>query len=119
MNDEDCYVDDIDPLLATGSNIDADELAQLIHRAFFTPSDDADADSHETQNSRFDEEAMRIALSLLASEDEGLTHVIQQAIRREVSWMMPRDRKVTVTAQNGRIHVDLGPERQSADPVHA
>ena len=118
MNDEDCYVDDIDPLLATGSDIDADELAQLIHRAFFTPSDDADADSHETQNSRFDEEAMRIALSLLASEDEGLTHVIQQAIRREVSWMMPRDRKVTVTAQNGRIHVDLGPERQSADPVH-
>ncbi len=109
MNDEDCYVDDIDPLVTAGSDIDADELAQLIHRSFFTPSDDADADSHETQNSRFDEEAMRIALSLLASEDEGLTHVIQQAIRREVSWMMPRDRKVDIAVANGKVTVSLGP----------
>ncbi|MDE0334495.1 MAG: ATP-binding protein [Defluviicoccus sp.] len=80
MNDEDCYVDDIDPLVTAGSDIDADEFAALIHRSFFTPSDDADADSHETQKNRFDEEAMRIALTLLASEDEGLRHVIAHRI---------------------------------------
>ena len=115
MNDEDCYVDDIDPLVTAASDIDADELAALIHRAFFTPSDDADADSHETQKSRFDEEAMRIALTLLASEDDGLKHVIAQAIWREVLWLMPRDRKVDIAIADGKVAVALGPAPQPAE----
>ena len=115
MNDEDCYVDDIDPLVTAASDIDADELAALIHRAFFTPSDDADADSHETQKNRFDEEAMRIALTLLASEDEGLKHVIAQAVWREVLWLMPRDRKVDIAIADGKVMVSLGPAPQAAE----
>ena len=115
MNDEDCYVDDIDPLVTAASDIDADELAALIHRSFFTPSDDADTDSHETQKSRFDEEAMRIALTLLASEDEGLKHVIAQAVWREVLWVMPRDRRVDIAVADGKVSVSLGPAPQPAE----
>ncbi len=105
MNREEDYVEEIDPLVTAGSDISPGELARLIHRAFFSSSDDADADSHETQKIRFGEDAMRIALTLLASEDEALRHAIAEAIRREVLWAMPRGREVGVTVKDGKVSV--------------
>ena len=105
LNREEDYVEEIDPLVIAGSDISPDELARLIHRAFFSPSDDADSDSHETQKIRFEEDAMRIALTLLASRDEALKHAIAEAIRREVLWAMPRDREVGVTVKDGKVSV--------------
>ncbi len=112
MNREEDYVEEIDPLVTAGSDISPDELARLIHRAFFSPSDDRDADSHETQKIRFEEDAMRIALTLLTSKDEALKHAIAEAIRRDVLWAMPRDRKVAVTVVDDRVSVVFGPAAQ-------
>ena len=109
MNQEEDYVEEIDPLVTAGSDISPDELARLIHRAFFSPSDDIDADSHETQKIRFEQDATRIALTLLASRDEALKHAIAEAIRREVLWAMPRDREVGVTVKDGKIFVHFVP----------
>ena len=109
LNEESCWVGDIDPILAADSDITTDQLAELVHAAFFSPSDDADADSYDTQKARFDEEAMRIALTLLASEDEALEHVIAEAIWREVFWVMPTDRKITITVADRKVSVAFGP----------
>ena len=105
MNQEEDYVEEIDPLVTAGSDISPGELARLIHRAFFSPSDDPDADSRETQKIRFGEDAMRIALTLLASEDDALKHAIAEAIRREVLWAMPRGRAVAVTVKDDKVSV--------------
>ena len=119
MNEEECGVEEIDPLVAAGSNISPDELARLIRNAFFSPSDEPDSDSFETQKSRFDEDAMRIALTLLASRDEALRHAIAEAIRREVLWAVPPDREVTVTVAEGRISVAFGPATRPREEVRA
>lgn len=119
MNREEDYVEEIDPLVTAASDISPDELARLIHRAFFSPSDDRDADSHETQKIRFEEDAMRIALTLLASEDEALKHAIAEAIRREVLWAMPRGREVAVTVADNRVSVAFGPAAQPREGAPA
>ena len=119
MNREEDYVEEIDPLVTAASDISPDELARLIHRAFFSPSDDRDADSRETQKIRFEEDAMRIALTLLASEDEALKHAIAEAIRREILWAMPRGREVAVNVKDGKVSVYFGPAAQPREGAPA
>ena len=57
-------VHDALPLVTVDSGIAPEELAQLLRAAFFSPSDDADADSWETQLTRFEEDALHPAMSL-------------------------------------------------------
>ena len=49
-------VHDALPLVTADSDIAPEELARLLRAAFFSPSDDADADSWETQLTRFEED---------------------------------------------------------------
>ena len=103
------YLDDAHPLVTRGSDIDSACLRQLLHAAFFSPSDDCDADSYETQRTRFQDDAMHMALRLLASEEEAQKHTIAQTVYREVLWAIPRDRRVSITVERGRVSVDLCP----------
>ena len=48
-----------------------EELARLLRAAYFSPSDDADADSWETQLTRFEETALHMSLKLMCSVEEG------------------------------------------------
>ena len=59
------WLHDVAPLVTVDSDLSPEELARLLHAAFFSPSDDAGADSWETQHTRFDEEALHLALKLL------------------------------------------------------
>ena len=85
-----------------------------MRRAYFSPSDDADSDSWETQRDRFDEDAMHAALRLLASEDEARRHTIAEAVRREIGWIVPRGRKVSIVYDGGAIDVDFSPSEKAA-----
>ena len=49
-------VHDALPLVTADSDIAPEELARLLRAAYFSPSDDADADSWETQLTRFEED---------------------------------------------------------------
>ena len=60
--------------------------------SFFSPSDDADADSWERQRDVFDQEALHIATKLLVSDDEARRTSIADAVARELFWLIPRDR---------------------------
>ena len=64
------WLSDVRPLVTEESAIEPAELAGILRDAFFSPSDESDADSWETQRTRFEEEAMHLALSLLCSEEE-------------------------------------------------
>ena len=115
-----CWIEDAQPLVTGHSTLDPAELKQLLRASFFAPSDDADSDSHETQKARFEQDAMHIAVKLLlASEDEARKHTIAEAVSREIFWVMPRDREVSITVSGGRVSVEFGPESPAPEGVAA
>ena len=99
------WLSDVRPLVTAGSAIEPAELAGILRDAFFSPSDESDADSWETQRTRFEEEAMHLAVGLLCSEEEARRRSIACAVRRELSWLIPRDRAVTITVRDGEVGV--------------
>ena len=109
-----CWIEDARPLVTRDSTLDPAKLRQLLRSAFFSASDDAEADSYTTQRDRFDESAMHIAMKLLLdSEDEARKHTIAEAVWREIFWVVPRDRDVSITVASGRVSVEFGPEPQA------
>ena len=97
------------PLVTADSGIAAEELARLLRAAFFSPSDDAEADSWETQLTRFEEDALHMSLKLMCSVEEARQRTIADAVWREIFWLMPRDRTVTIMVHGGKVNVDIGP----------
>ena len=103
------WVADARPLVTAASDLAPEDLAELLRAAFFSPSDDVDADSWETQRDRFDEEALHIALALLCSEDEARRRTIAEAVSREVLWAAPSDRNVRIDIRARKVEVAFEP----------
>ena len=95
------------PLVTADSNLQPHRLAALLRAGFFSASDDADADSRETQRDRFDREALHIATHLLCSEDEARVASIAETVRRELFWLVPRDRPVEISICRPEVRVTL------------
>ena len=102
------WVGDAMPLAALGSDLDPRALAQLLRAAFFSPSDDADADSWERQREVFDQEALHIATRLLVSDDAARRASIADAVARELFRLIPHDRGVDIAVRERRITVTFG-----------
>ncbi len=113
------WIDDTQPLVTKDSDLQPDRLKQLLRYAYFSPVDDADADSHDTQRRRFDEDAMHMALKLLATEEEAMKHTIAEAVWRNILWVMPRDREVSINVSGGKVAVEFGPETPAPEGVAA
>ena len=96
------------PVITAGSDITADELAQLLRRAYFCPSDDSEADSYESQSNQFDDAALHVALKHVASAEEAIRTAIAQVVRREIQQLIPRDRHADITISGDRIDITLG-----------
>ena len=107
------WLADVEPLVMAGSAIEPAELADVLRDAWFSPSDESDADSWDTQRARFEEEALHLAIGLLCSEEEALRRTIACAVRRELFWLIPKDRAVTITVRGGAVGVDLAEEEVS------
>lgn len=105
--DQDCYVEEIAPLVSASSNLQPFELADLIYSAFFCYSDDAEANAWETQRDDFMLEANRIATRLLCSEDEATVDAIKEMVCRHIRWIAPRERPVTITIDRNEISVSI------------
>ncbi|MDE0379386.1 MAG: hypothetical protein OXI20_09100 [Rhodospirillales bacterium] len=110
IGEEGTWVEDAHPLVARDSDLQPAGLCQLLEAAYFSASDDPDADSWETQRRRFREDATHLAIKLLATEDEARKHTIAEAVWREILWVMPRDREVSITVASGKVAVEFGPE---------
>ena len=109
----DC-IDDARPLVAADSDLDPGALADLLRDAFFAPSDDASADSWETQQDRFEEDAQRLALAALLSRNDARRDSIAAAVRRHVLWLAPRGADLSIDIRDGRVEVQLGPAPSAA-----
>ena len=101
-------IDEAMPLVAQDSALQPHQLAALLMAGFFSPSDEADSDSWETQRNRFGEDALHLATRLLLSDDEACRASIAEAVRRELIWFAPRDRTVDIRIRRPDVTVTLG-----------
>ena len=102
------------PLVTRDSTLEPHRLAELLRLGFFSASDDAGADSWETQALRFDEEALHIATRLLCSEDSALEISIAETVRRELFWLVPQNRTVQISIARPDVRVVLGDPAKTA-----
>ena len=102
-----CYIGDALPLVTADSALQPHELATLLRSAFFSPSDDVEADSYETQRDRFDEDALHLATRLLLSDDDACRQSIAEAVRRQLMWFVPHDRAVDIRIRRPDVTVTL------------
>ena len=108
------HVDDALPLVTADSTLQPHQLAALLRNGFFSPSDEIDADSYETQSDRFDEEALHLATRLLLSDDEACRQSIAEAVRRQLMWLVPGDRAVDIRIRRPDITVTLANAGEAA-----
>ena len=103
------WLSDAQPVIAAGSDIDAEDLARLLRHAYFRPCQDTDVDCYATQSDRFDAEALHMALQQVASADEATRTAIARAVWQDVHWLMPKDRTVDIAVRGEHVLVKLGP----------
>ena len=108
------WLDDAVPLVTAGSALQPHELAALLRNGFFSPSDDFDADSRETQRDRFDEDALHLATRLLLSDDDACRQSIAEAVRRQLMWFAPHDRAVDIRIRRPDVTVTLADVESAA-----
>ncbi len=119
LGEDGSWVEDARPLVTRDSKLTPMQLTRLLHASYFSASDDADADSYDTQSARFDQDATHMAIKLLATEDEARKHTIAEAVWREIIWVMPRDREVSIKVSSGKVAVEFGPETPTPEGVAA
>ncbi len=107
------WIEEAMPLVTEDSALQPHQLAALLVAAFFSPSDDADSDSWETQRSRFEEDALHLATRLLLSDDDACRASIAEAVRRELVWFAPRDRTVDIRIRRPDVTVTLSPAAEA------
>ena len=100
------YLDEIIPLVTTDSGITPPQLADLLYTAFFSPSEECDADSWSTQEARFNEEALALALTTLVSEDEAHRQTLIDAVHREITWRLGPGEDLRITIRNRQISIE-------------
>ena len=108
------WIDEAMPLVTQDSALQPHQLAGLLMAGFFSPSDDADSDSWETQRNRFEEDALHLATRLLLSDDEACKTSIAEAVRRQLIWFAPRDRTVDIRIRRPDVTVTLGASGEAA-----
>ena len=113
------YLDNIELLVTKNSSIEPHELAELLVHAYFCPSDDADSDSYETQKTGFEQDALHIAVTMLASEQEARRQTIAAVVDREIRWLIPKDHDVSISLRSGNVHVQLDAQTPAPEGASA
>ncbi len=108
------WLDDAVPLVTADSALQPHELAALLRNGFFSPSDDVEADSYETQLNRFDEDALHLATRLLLSDDDACRQSIAEAVRRQLMWFCPQGRTVEISVCRPDVTVTLAAVESAA-----
>ena len=108
------WIDEAMPLVTEDSALQPHQLAALLMAGFFSPSDDADSDSWETQRNRFEEDALHLATRLLLSDDDACRASIAEAVRRELIWFCPQGRTVEISVCRPDVTVTMAAAGEAA-----
>ena len=109
-DDDTSWAEDVSVLVTGNSKITPDELADLIGDAFFSASDDYEADSYETQQDDYRQAAVAKALELLASAEEAMLSNVRTAVYRWVVPHLPRGNDAIIRIRRDKpIEVSIEP----------
>ena len=108
------WIEEAMPLVTEDSPLQPHQLAALLVAGFFSPSDDADSDSWETQRNRFEEDALHLATRLLLSDDDACRTSITEAVRRDLIWFCPQGRTVEISVCRPDVTVTLAAAGETA-----
>ena len=105
------WAEDVSLLVTRDSKITPWELAELVHDAYFNPSEDGEADSYETQENQYRQSAESAAIKLLNSAEEAIITTIRNALLSEIIPCVPRGREVRIIipAENAAPEVVISP----------
>lgn len=93
--------------LTQSSDLSPDDLTDLIIDAVFSPSDDSDADSYDTQETRFRHDAAVRAHAILEGEDAAIIAGIRMAFADRIAWRIPHGRTLSLTWSRDGSHLQL------------
>ena len=93
---DDPYMEAVSPLVTQDSEISAQELVEIMKLAFFTPSDDKDADSYDTQEENHETAYSMTAISLLESEDQAIINSVIATVQRHILYQIPDGSTATI-----------------------
>ena len=115
--DDITWVDEINVAIAQDATLTVAELASFFEAAFFSPSDDfGESDSYDTQQEAYEIAAIQHAVRYLATEDDALERVVQEAVRRAVVTYVPVNRRVLIRiGPDWSVRVRALPESPRAD----
>ena len=94
--EEDVYMDDTSPLVTKDSEIGAQDLVEIMKLAFFMPSDDKNAESHDIQEDNHEAAYSMIATSMLESEDQAIINSVTAAVQRYILYQIPDGLTATI-----------------------
>jgi len=89
-----------------GSGLTPATVADIFERAAFDPSDDAEADSTDTQREHFGRTVMTRVIDAMEGGDAALENQIRSLLNSH-SWVVPEDRTVTVTMTRAGLAVAI------------
>lgn len=93
--------------LTQSSQLCPDDLTDLIIDAVFSPSDDSDADSYDTQETGFRHDAAVRAHAILEGEDAAIIAGIRMAFADRIAWRIPHGRTLSLTWSREGSHLQL------------
>lgn len=100
--EEEPWPDEMSVLVTNDSTIIPAELASLMYNAFFCVSDDAEADSYETQEENYRQTVFAESLELLTSAEEAILSNVRTSMMRSVMPHLPRNATTIIRIEPGK-----------------
>lgn len=116
FDDASCWgVEEAAVLFASREAVNADEIVELLEGICFSPSDDRDADSWDTQHDWFLTNAREIAVELLDGEDAAILERLRAVLAQRAQWFIPEGRQIrTVISRAGlELSIEDAPPRSA------
>ena len=92
---------DIDILVTKHAGVDDTTVGTMLEKGFFSPVEDTDADSWETQRQTFREEAQAAVTEALDKPDEAMQNIVAQLAWRHLLPEVKRGKKATIEIRRG------------------
>ena len=84
----------------------ADDLIDILDATYFSPNDDSESDSWDTQHRRFESDARDVAITLLRGPDEAICDQFRSLLR-DARWLLPKDVNLILSIRGDDIEVSI------------
>ena len=116
LSEEGEYIDDIETLLAKDAQISPEELAELLHDAYFNPSDDPEADSYHTQEHFHRQACAKMSVETVYSHADALKHNLAEAADLHLVGLLPKDTTAVITIERFKpVSVEVTQHEQDGE----